>query len=164
MPYPTTSSRRKTLTPDQYRVTLGKVTDSDVYGAWITLAEILLHDRVEVNKMDTRRKRELLESYKSRRPEMGVISYHCKETGDVFLDTSRDTKASFNSTNFKLSGGSHPNKQLQMLWNQYGSEAFELSIVKVLKYKDPHEDHTAKLEELINQCLAENPQARRVWR
>ena len=33
--------------------------------------------------MDIKRKKELLEAYKNRYPEMGVISYRCKETGEV---------------------------------------------------------------------------------
>ena len=57
---------------------------------------------MEVKRMDKRRKKELLEMYKNRHPEMGVISYHCKETDDVFLGISTDTKADFNSINMKL--------------------------------------------------------------
>ncbi|GAE87861.1 GIY-YIG nuclease family protein [Acetivibrio straminisolvens] len=114
--------------------------------------------------MDKKRKKELLEAYKNRHPEMGVISYRCKETGDVFLGISKDTKADFNSTNMKLSAKMHPNKLLQELWNKYGLEGFELSVVKVLKYDDPHEDHTEELESLREQCFADNPNARRIWR
>ncbi len=114
--------------------------------------------------MDIKRKKELLEIYKNRHPEMGVISYSCKETGEVFLGISKDTKSDFNSTNAKLSANLHPNKQLQELWNIYGSVGFELSVIKVLKYDDPNEDHTEKLEILREQCLAANPNARRIWR
>lgn len=114
--------------------------------------------------MDIKRKRELLEVYKNRHPEMGVISYSCKETGDAFLGISKDTKADFNSTSVKLAANLHPNKRLQDLWNKYGPESFELSVSKVLKYDDAHEDHTAKLESLREQCLAANPNARRIWR
>lgn len=114
--------------------------------------------------MDIKRKKELLESYKNRRPEMGVISYCCKETGEVFLGISNDTKAGFNSTNVKLEAKRHPNKKLQVLWDNYGSDGFEQSVIKVLKYDDPNEDHTAKLESLREQCLAANPNARRIWR
>lgn len=118
----------------------------------------------EVSKMDIRRKKELLELYRNRRPEMGVISYRCKETGEAFLGISKDTRADFNSTNMKLEANWHPNKRLQELWNQYGADGFELSVVKVLKYDDPHEDHTEKLESLREQCLVADPNARRIWR
>ncbi len=59
----------------------------------------LRHNRAEVGEVDRQRRKELLASYKFRRPEMGVISYHCKASGDVFLATFKDTRASFNSTN-----------------------------------------------------------------
>ena len=114
--------------------------------------------------MDTKRKKELLEAYKNRHPEMGVISYRCKETGEVFLGISKDTKSDFNSTNMKLAANWHPNKRLQERWNKYGPEGFELSVIKVLKYDDPNEDHKAKLESLREQCLAADPNARRIWR
>lgn len=114
--------------------------------------------------MDIKRKKELLEAYKNRCPEMGVISYRCKETGEVFLGISKDTKADFNSTSVKLGANLHPNKRLQELWTKYGKESFELSVIKVLKYDDPHEDHTAALESLRQQCLATDPHARRIWR
>ena len=85
-------------------------------------------------------------------------------SGEAFLGISKDTKADFNSTNMKLSANWHPNKQLQKLWNKYGPECFELSVVKVLKYDDSHENHTAKLESLRGQCLAANSNARRLWK
>src|SRR5690606_28001717 len=118
----------------------------------------------EVNTMDSRRKRELLELYNHRRPEMGVISYRCKETGESFLGISKDTKSDFNSTNLKLSANWHPNKRLQELWNKYGAEGFEQTVIKVLKYDDPHEDHTAELEQLRDECLAADQNARKIWR
>ena len=114
--------------------------------------------------MDIKRKKLLLETYKNRHPEMGVISYCCKETDEVFLGISKDTNADFNSTSMKLAANLHPNKQLQELWNKYGPEGFELSVIKVLKYDDPNEDYTEELEDLREKCLDAYPNARRIWR
>lgn len=122
------------------------------------------YNRAEVSEVDRQRRKELLASYKFRRPEMGVISYHCKASGDVFLATFKDTRASFNSTNMKLSANWHPNKLLQDLWNKNGADSFELSVVDTLKHDDPHKDHTADLEKMIESQLAANPRAKRVWR
>ena len=122
------------------------------------------YNKVEVEMVDVKRKKELMLAYKHRHPEMGVISYCCKETGEVFLGISQDTNADFNGTNVKLTANWHPNKRLQELWNKYGQAGFELSVIKVLKYDDPHEDHTAKLEDLREQCFASNPDASRIWR
>lgn len=135
-----------------------------VYGAWIFLYTLLGYNNDEVKIMDKNRKKELLEAYKNRLPEMGVISYYCKVTNEVFLGISKDTKSDFNSNNFKLAANWHPNKLLQELWNKYGQENFELSVIKVLKYDDLHEDHTEKLESLREQCFVDNPNARRMWK
>lgn len=114
--------------------------------------------------MDAKRKKELLLEYHNRKPEMGVISYRCIATGEAFLNRSNDTRADFNSTTVKLSSNFHPNKRLLALWNQYGLAGFELSVIRVLKYDDPHEDHTAELEKLLEECLAQDPTARRIWK
>lgn len=114
--------------------------------------------------MDMKRKKQLLEEYKNRRPEMGVISYRCIATNESFLGISRDTKADFNSTSTKLAANYHPNKRLQELWNHYGMAGFELSVMKTLKYENPDDDHTAELEELREQCLSLDKQAGRIWR
>ncbi len=114
--------------------------------------------------MDTARKKQLLEEYKNRKPEMGVISVRCIMTGEAFLGISKDTKTDFNSTRCKLATSWHPNKRLQELWNQYGEKGFEFSVLKVLKYEDPAADHTDELEALCEQCLAADKGARRIWR
>lgn len=70
--------------------------------------------------MDARTKKELVNDWKNRHPEMGVISFHCKLTEETFWDISKDTNADYNSNCFKLQAGIHPNKQMQKLWNEYG--------------------------------------------
>lgn len=114
--------------------------------------------------MDRRRKKELLQQWKNRRPEMGVISFRCKQTEESFLGISKDTKADFNSNRFQLSIGMHPNKRLSELWNEYGEDGFELSVVKILKYENPNDDHTEELEKLREQCLSVDKKARKLWK
>ena len=114
--------------------------------------------------MNLARRKEILEEWKHRHPEMGVISFRCKDTGDLFFGTSTDTRADYNSNRFKLSMGNHPNKKMQALWNQYGEDKFDYEVVKVLKYEDANEDHTDELEELRESCFAANPQAGKIWR
>jgi hypothetical protein len=114
--------------------------------------------------MDLKRKKQLLEEYKNRKPEMGVISLRCLATGEAFLGISKDTRADLNSLRCKLSTSWHPNKRLQELWNQYGESGFELSVVQVLKYEDPGADHTEELEEMRDKYLVTDSGARRIWR
>lgn len=114
--------------------------------------------------MDTKRKKELLQQWKNRHPEMGVISFRCKKTGESFLGISKDTKADFNSNRFQLTIGMHPNKRLTELWNQFGEEGFELSVVKILKYENPDDDQTDELEKLRKQCFIADTKARKIWK
>lgn len=112
--------------------------------------------------MDRNRKKQLLEEYKHRRPEMGVLSFRCKETGEAFLGTSKDIRAGFNGIRIRLEANFHLDKVLQERWNRYGREGFEETVVKLLEYEDPLEDHTKELEELLEECLAAVPQATRI--
>ena len=112
--------------------------------------------------MDTKKRKELLAAYKERHPEMGVIGFQCRATGEMFLTTAADTAAKFNRVRFQLSTGKHPNKRLQELWTQHGESGFELQAVKCLEYEDTAEDHTEELETLYELCLLENPQAKRI--
>lgn len=114
--------------------------------------------------MEIKQKKQLLEEYKNRHPEMGVILFRCIETGETFFGCSKDTKADINGSSFKLSAGNHPNKRLQELWNQYGESGFECSVVRALKYEDALEDHTKELEALREQCMAAEPKSGKIWR
>lgn len=114
--------------------------------------------------MDKTRKKELLEAYKTRRPEMGVIALRCEATGETFLGVSRDIPAGMNSIRMKLSSGFHPNRRLLELWKQHGPEAFTFFTARTLEYEDPGEDHTAELEKLREACLTADPKARKIWK
>jgi len=117
-----------------------------------------------VKSVDIKRKRELLEAWKHRHLEMGVISFRCGVTDETFLTTATDIPAKFNRIRFQLSAGICPNKRLQELWEQYGEDAFELQVVKRLKYDDPKENHEEELETLCELYLLENPKTRRIWK
>lgn len=114
--------------------------------------------------MDIKRKKELLAAYNDRRPEMGIISFRCSATDEIFLTAAMDIPAKFNRIRFQLSAGNCPNKRLQELWIQYGEDAFEFQVVKRLEYDDPKENHEEELDTLCELCLLESPGARRIWK
>lgn len=114
--------------------------------------------------MDSQRKKELIQAYKNRKPEMGILSCHCGATGDSFLTISKDTRADRNSLRCKLTSAWHPNKELQTLWDQHGEEAFTFSVTKLLKYDDPQKDHTKELNELLEECLEADTKSKKMWR
>ena len=114
--------------------------------------------------MDNQRRKELIGEYKTRQPEMGVVSYVCTMTGEMFLSAAKDTKADVNSTLTKLESGFHPNKRLLELWKEYGRDGFVISTLETLEYEDGVEDYTQDLEVLRDELLVQNPGAKKVWR
>ena len=114
--------------------------------------------------MNREHKKQLIQEYLNRRPEMGVISLRCLSTGESFLGISKDFKADLNSYRAKLQGGNHPNKRLQELWNLHGAADFEFYMLQELDYDDPKEDHTHTLSKLRDGCLAQDPLACKIWR
>ena len=56
----------------------------------------------------------------------------------------------------------HSNKQLQELWDRYGENEFEYSVLEVLKYENLEDDQTENLLELLECCMIEMPNARRI--
>lgn len=106
--------------------------------------------------MDENRKRQLIREWKFRKPDYGVISFRCTKTGDTFLAAVNDTKRAFNRHTFQLDMHGHPNRRLQKLWDEYGRDAFELTVAAELEYDDPTEDQTGPLQDFLEACLEEN--------
>lgn len=109
--------------------------------------------------MDKTKKKELLMQWKTRHPEMGVISMQCKATGEIFADISKDLQRAFNSHRFRLSAALHSSRRLQELWNEHGEEGFEYKVESTLKYDNQDEDQTAKLIAMLDSFLLEHPHA-----
>lgn len=114
--------------------------------------------------METDRRKQLRDAYKSRRPVMGVVSLACIATGERFLGTTRDTSKEFNSLQAKLDSGGHPNRQLQQLWNAHGADGFAFEVVDTLEYEQPDDVTDDDLNALRELLLAEDPEARKIWK
>ncbi len=114
--------------------------------------------------MDREKRRELAEAYKTRRPDMGVVAIRCTATGSTFFGASKDIGADINSNRFKLSSGSHRNRELMALWREHGEDAFEFNAERILEYEDPSEDHSEELALLTEECLESHPGSKRIWR
>ena len=115
--------------------------------------------------MDKAKRKMLMMQYKFRKPEMGIISFHCLPTGDYFLGPSVDTKADINSNSFQLDAYMHPNSELQGLWKRYGKPAFEVGVAKVLPYdeKEPdRKDYAKELDKLYRKCIKSVPHGRAI--
>lgn len=114
--------------------------------------------------MNTARKKELKAAYQTRRPEMGVICFRWAQEGPAFLGASSDVKRDYNSSQFKLAMGNHPNKAMQALWDRHGQEGLTFSVLEKLDYDDPAEDHSQALELLREVWLEKDPAAQKIWK
>lgn len=112
--------------------------------------------------MDNERKKQPIQAWKNRKPEMGVFSLTCTATGDAFLGATLDAKRAFNGIRARLENDMHPNKALQALWNEHGEDSIVYEVVALLDYDDPGEDHAEDLQALLDLCLDENPEAQRL--
>lgn len=114
--------------------------------------------------MDKDRKKQLIEEYKNRKPNMGIISFKNIDTNIEFVGIAKDTKADINSVVIRLKTSWFNNDELQKLWNLHGEEGFNITVVKELKYDNPNDDQTKKLEKLLIDYLEENKGAKRLWK
>ena len=114
--------------------------------------------------MQTDRRKELRDAYKSRRPDMGVVEPRCTATGQHFLGITRDAAKELNSLWAKLNGGGHPNRPLQQLWSEHGENGFDFRVADTLEYENPEDVSADDLQALRDLLLAEDPEARKIWK
>ena len=112
--------------------------------------------------MDKQKRKDMIQAYKLRQAEMGIIQIKNKLTGDQYVTISRDTQADMNSHRFKLNANWHPNKELQSQWKEAGEVAFEFSVVELLEYDETTTNHTELLEEMLQKHMTSNKQSKRL--
>ena len=94
----------------------------------------------------------LIRDYKETRRPMGVFRVRNTVNGKSLVGTSADLPGMLNRQRFQLELGSHPSRDLQKDWKEFGSDAFVFEILDTLTPPDqptydPSEDLQA-LEQL----------------
>ena len=102
--------------------------------------------------MQTDRRKELRDAYKSRRPDMGVVELRCTATGQRFLGITRDAAKELNSLRAK------------QLWSEHGENGFDFHVADTLEYENPEDVSADDLQALRDLLLAEDPEARKIWK
>jgi hypothetical protein len=97
--------------------------------------------------MDRARRKELIEQYKQRKPDMGAFIIRPKSGGKCHIQSTPDLKGTMNGALARLEGGMHPVKELQKEWNEYGPDHFTMEVLETLAY-DEDESKTEYTEEL----------------
>jgi hypothetical protein len=67
-------------------------------------------------------RKELKEEYKQRKPKIGVFQIRNILNGKIFIGSSINLDAAWNSQEFRLNAGAHPNAGLQKDWMALGKE------------------------------------------
>ena len=93
------------------------------------------------------RKKELKEQYKQMKTDMGIYVVRCNSNNKCYVGTAQNLKGRINSAKFSLGLGSHPNKELQKEWKNFGEANFTIDILDTLEY-DKDETKTDYSEDL----------------
>lgn len=99
-------------------------------------------DRKEGVSMD--RKKELKLQYKEMKPQMGIFIIRSKVNNKCYIQATQDLRGVINGAKVRLEGGSHPYRELQKEWTNFGSENFIIEILENLEY-DNDESKTEDL-------------------
>lgn len=102
-------------------------------------------------------RKELKEEYKQKKFQMGVFQIRNKSNGKVFIGSSLDLMAKWNSQKFQLNAGMHPNIELQKDWDDYGEDNFEYEIIEELKQEEGKvRDYRREIKTLETTILEEH--------
>ena len=97
--------------------------------------------------MEKARRKELIAQYKQMKPDMGIFIIRCKCGNKYYIQATPDLRGVMNGALVRLEGGSHPFRELQQEWNEFGADNFIIEILENLDY-DEDESKTDYSEEL----------------
>lgn len=93
------------------------------------------------------RKKELKLQYKHMKPQMGIFIIRSKVNNKCYVQATHDLRGVLNGTKVRLEGGTHPYRELQKEWNDFGADNFTIEILENLEY-DNDESKTDYKEDL----------------
>ncbi|HAH60314.1 MAG: GIY-YIG nuclease family protein [Lentimicrobium sp.] len=104
--------------------------------------------------MKTRKESKM--DYKNRKFPMGVFRIVNNTNGKIYIGSSNDLSAAWNSHKFQLNAGLHPCLELQADWNRLGADKFTYEIVDEIKPDEKEMgDYIADIKALEEMLLEE---------
>ena len=91
-------------------------------------------------------RKERIRAYKETERPMGVFRVYNAANDKSFVGSSTDLPAMLNRQRFQLELGSHPNRELQRDWNEWGADAFVIEVLDTLESSE--KSQTSRLDEL----------------
>ena len=107
--------------------------------------------------MDKDRRKELREQYNNRHPDMGIVTWRCGD--NIWVMTTTDANADYNSMSFQLKLGSWRGRELQQAYKD-NPDGFVWTLESKLKYDDLNEDHSEDLEIMLMEFMDDHPNAK----
>ena len=105
-----------------------------------------------MNGKNMQRRKEINREYQERVKPSGVFQVKNLANGKVLLGSSLNLEGPLNKHRFMLQINSHPNKELQKDWNEFGPGQFTFEILETVPVKeDPNfnlKDELTLLEEI----------------
>jgi hypothetical protein len=83
--------------------------------------------------MDKTKRKEILQSYKERRPRPGIFALRCAVTGQAWTHASPDLGRQQNGLWFQLRMGTFPGKSVQAAWSAHGEVSFVFETLEEIK-------------------------------
>ncbi len=80
------------------------------------------------------RKKELKQQYQQTQLPMGIILIRCQANNKYFLQIGQNLPGLINGAKVRLSGGMHPNRELQQEWTEFGPDRFTIEVAETLEY------------------------------
>jgi hypothetical protein len=91
-----------------------------------------------------------IREYKEAVRPAGIFQVRNVTSGRVLIGAAVNPEGSLNRHRFELTTGSHPVTDLQADWNELGPDAFEFTVVDMLKpRKEPSDDPQKELDVLL---------------
>ncbi|HEY5534481.1 MAG TPA: GIY-YIG nuclease family protein [Ignavibacteria bacterium] len=101
-------------------------------------------------------KKEIKEEYKQKVFKKGVFQIRNIKSGKIYIGSSTNLDVVWNSHKFRLETGIHPDKELQIDWNESGSKNFVYEILQELKESgEPSVDYDREVRGLEALCIEE---------
>src|SRR5689334_10842567 len=89
-----------------------------------------------MNGKNMQRRKEINRAYQERVKPSGVFQVRNLANGKVLLGSSLNLEGPLNKHRFMLQINSHPNKELQKDWNEFGPDQFTFEILETIPVKD----------------------------
>jgi len=97
--------------------------------------------------------KQLKQEYKQAIRPMGVFQIRNLSNGKIFLVAGIDLAGALNRHRFQLVAGVHPNQQLQLDWNNQGTDGFAFEILDQMNPAEDPRDSRKDLETLEDMWL-----------